>query len=64
MIRLFDRAGTGVEMSLPKIVGATVMFVLVYALLVRFVFPHRPELAEGSVPGHWPSAAFVMTTVR
>lgn len=32
-------AQNGVEMSLPKIIGATVMFVLVYTLLARFVFP-------------------------
>lgn len=32
-------AANGVEMSLPKILGATVMFLLVYTLLARFVFP-------------------------
>ena len=60
---VFSVAHNGVEMSLPKIFGATVMFVLVYTLLARFVFPHGPELAEGPC-GHWPSAAFVMATVR
>ena len=30
---------TGVEMSLPKIIGATVMFFLVYVLVARFGFP-------------------------
>ena len=47
----------GVEMSLPKILGASVMFFLVYTLLARFVFPkalnwlkgrsglHRPQLS-------------------
>jgi hypothetical protein len=29
----------GVEVSLPKFLGATVMFFLVYALVIRFVFP-------------------------
>jgi len=36
---VFSVATNGVEMSLPKILGATVMFVVVYTLLVRFVFP-------------------------
>jgi hypothetical protein len=36
---VFSIGANGVEMSLPKIIGATVMFVLVYALLARFVFP-------------------------
>ena len=35
----FSVAHNGVEMSLPKILGATVMFFLVYMLLARFVFP-------------------------
>jgi len=29
----------GVEMSLPKVLGATLMFFLVYALMTRFAFP-------------------------
>jgi len=36
---VFSVAHNGVEMSLPKIIGATVMFFLVYMLLARFVFP-------------------------
>ena len=36
---VFSVAHNGVEMSLPKIFGAMVMFVLVYALLARFAFP-------------------------
>ncbi|HJT91128.1 MAG TPA: hypothetical protein VJ777_04185 [Mycobacterium sp.] len=36
---VFSVAHNGVEMSLPKILGATVMFVLVYTLLARFAFP-------------------------
>lgn len=32
-------AMTGVEMSLPKMLGAMVMYFVVYALLSRFVFP-------------------------
>ena len=32
-------AFNGVEMSLPKLFGATVMFFLVYVLLARFAFP-------------------------
>lgn len=36
---IFTVAGTGVEASLPKIVGSTVMFFVVYALLARFALP-------------------------
>jgi hypothetical protein len=36
---VFTVAGTGVEASLPKILGATVMFFVVYALVVKFAFP-------------------------
>lgn len=37
----------GVEMSLPKILGATVMFFLVYTLLARFVFPTALNWLKG-----------------
>ena len=37
----------GVEMSLPKIFGATVMFALVYTLLARFVFPQALTWLRG-----------------
>jgi hypothetical protein len=36
---VFTAAGTGVEAALPKIIGSTVMFFVVYALLARFAFP-------------------------
>lgn len=36
---VFTVAGTGLEASLPKILGATVMFFVVYALVVKFAFP-------------------------
>lgn len=32
-------AANGVEISLPKLVAATVMTFIVYALLIKFVFP-------------------------
>ena len=37
----------GVEMSLPKILGAAVMFFLVYTLLARFVFPQALNWLKG-----------------
>jgi hypothetical protein len=40
-------AHNGVETSLPKIIGATVMFVLVYVLLARFVFPTALNWLKG-----------------
>lgn len=36
---IYNVAGSGVEMSLPKLFGAMIMFFLVYALLVKFVLP-------------------------
>jgi len=36
---VYNIAGPGVEASLPKLFGSTVMFFLVFALLVRFVLP-------------------------
>jgi hypothetical protein len=36
---VYNIAGAGVESSLPKLFGSTIMFFLVYALLVRFVLP-------------------------
>lgn len=36
---LYNIAGPGVEASLPKLFGSTVMFFLVYLLLVKFVLP-------------------------
>jgi hypothetical protein len=44
---VFGVAHNGVEMSLPKILGATVMFVAVYALLARFVFPSALNWLKG-----------------
>ena len=43
----FSVAHNGMEMSLPKILGATVMFVLVYTLLARFVFPTALNWLKG-----------------
>lgn len=39
MAFLYTIGGTGVEGSLPKLLGATVMFFLVYWLLVKFAYP-------------------------
>ena len=36
---IFMLGHDGVEQSLPKFLGAAVMYFLVYALAVRFVFP-------------------------
>jgi len=36
---IYNVAGTGVEMSLPKLFGSTIMFFVVYALLVKFALP-------------------------
>ena len=44
---VFGVAHNGVEMSLPKILGAAVMFVAVYALLARFVFPSALNWLKG-----------------
>jgi hypothetical protein len=50
---VFGVAHNGVEMSLPKILGATLMFVAVYALLARFVFPAALNWLKGrAVIGH------------
>lgn len=35
----FNTAGTGMEVSLPKILGATVMFFLVWSLMAKFALP-------------------------
>ena len=44
----------GVEMSLPKILGAAVMFFLVYTLLARFVFPRALNWLKGRSGLHQP----------
>ncbi len=36
---IYAAAGTGVEVSLPKILGTSVMFLIVYAMMIRFGFP-------------------------
>ncbi len=36
---IYAAAGTGVEVSLPKILGGVIMFLIVYGLLIRFAFP-------------------------
>ena len=36
---VYNISGTGVEMSLPKLFGSTIMFFLVYILLVKFALP-------------------------
>lgn len=36
---LYTVGGTGVELSLPKILGTAVMFLIVYALLIKFAYP-------------------------
>lgn len=41
---------TGVEISLPKLLGATVMFFVVYALLARFAFPVGVKWLRGRSP--------------
>lgn len=40
MAFVYNIAGTGVEISLPKLFGATVMYFLVYLLLVKFAAPY------------------------
>lgn len=35
----YNTAGTGIEVSLPKILGATVMFFLVWSLMAKFALP-------------------------
>jgi len=37
---LYSVGGNGVEVSMPKVLGATIMFFIVYALLARFVLPY------------------------
>lgn len=50
---VFSVAHNGVEMSLPKIFGATVMFAIVYVLLARFVFPTLLNWLKGrAAVGH------------
>jgi hypothetical protein len=44
---IFSVAQNGVEMSLPKILGAAFMFVVVYVLLARFVFPTALNWLKG-----------------
>ena len=39
LVFIYSIGRDGVEMSLPKLVGANLMFFLVYLLLVRFVYP-------------------------
>ncbi len=36
---VYNIAGTGMEMSLPKLLGATIMFFLVWSLIARFALP-------------------------
>jgi hypothetical protein len=44
----------GLEMSLPKILGAAVMFFLVYTLLARFIFPTALNWLKGRSELHQP----------
>jgi len=37
---LYSVGGNGVEVSLPKVLGATIMFFIVFALLTKFVLPY------------------------
>ncbi len=39
LVCIYTTGHNGVEVSLPKFLGAAVMFFLVYALVIRFVFP-------------------------
>ena len=39
MAFIYATAGTGIEMSLPKIIGTAVMFTVVYALMIKLAFP-------------------------
>jgi hypothetical protein len=39
MAYIYGAAGTGVEVALPKILGTTVMFLVVYGVLIKFSFP-------------------------
>jgi hypothetical protein len=40
LVFIYSIARDGVEMSMPKMIGAILMFFLVYTLLVRFGYPH------------------------
>jgi hypothetical protein len=39
MAFVYAAGGTGVEVSLPKVLGASLMFLVVYGVLIRFAFP-------------------------
>jgi hypothetical protein len=56
LVFIYSIGRDGVEMSLPKMVGANMMFFLVYLLLVRFAYPRviewfeRPAAAPKGAP--------------
>ena len=47
MALLYAVGGTGVEVSLPKLFGASFMFFVVYALLAKFAFPTGLRWLDG-----------------
>jgi hypothetical protein len=54
---VFSVAHNGVEMSLPKILGAAFMFFLVYMLLARFAFPALLNWLKGRSGARQPQSA-------
>ena len=47
MALIWAAGGTGVEVSLPKLFGAAVMFFVVYAMLAKFAFPVALRWLDG-----------------
>ncbi len=67
----YAAVGTGVEAALPKVLGSAVMFLIVYALLIRFAFPtgirwldNRARVARGLEENHRRAAAAGMARPR
>jgi hypothetical protein len=54
---VFSVAHNGVEMSLPKILGATFMYFVVYTLMARFVFPPLLNWLKGRSASRQPQSA-------
>jgi hypothetical protein len=43
---VYNIASTGMEVSLPKLLGATVMFFLVWSLIAKFAMPVAMRLLD------------------
>jgi hypothetical protein len=46
LVFIYSIGRDGVEMSLPKMVGAVMTFFLIYLLLVRFIYPRVIDYFE------------------